>query len=632
MEEIGGMQNVSDYSTSIEIDWEAGFDSFKKGMNKLWPVVQMYVYAILGLTIFLGNGIFIVAIAKFRRLNTVTNRYILSILICNVLTSGFLMYYAYASKFDIFQKDRIACLAKCAIIVLVSIKTMMTLLVILAERFMALKEPGVYRSTCKVQGCINCIIIFLWIYALVAAVVPFLLNRWPLVRYCAISILLDRIYLIALLSHFGGFTAISIYLYLYLLIGVKPKLQKRKSMKTTQKKRELERSKLMTSFHYLNAAASMTFTFILCWTPFYVTLLLQVLNVKWSIMNEVQSIALMIGFFGSTLMPVMLVLNVSHFKQTLEKIVCCCDCYISAPTFEREDSIRISKASFYSYNSNQVNICEKEDEENPKIVLSDSEAGSAVKAEREHRKQRPRYPKENGHLQNDSHQRQRNKSGNHLTVPKHGSKPPKATVRQNKRQFAKRQESYGVNHLITGEYVDNSKALKMYSSTPTVVSGKQSTRSRSHSGHGNGLDNSRRHRTFSNNHEHQPHSHTMKNPLFIEDRHSPPTHKPPPPPMTETKASRSDLNGEDPITSNSVKDLSLHQDGHNHGDKEVNIDQAIEDKTLADIANKLYEKATQGDTLGKQKYKHSIKSVKNRTVKTKTETETREIASDLFDM
>ncbi|CAH1796459.1 unnamed protein product [Owenia fusiformis] len=318
--------NVTDYTTYTEIDWKAGFNSFKIGMNKLWPIMQVYAYAILGLTIFLGNGIFIVAIAKFKRLKTVTNRLILSILICNVMTSGFLMYYAYMCKLNsrLFKKDQLACLAKCAVIVLVSVKTMMTLLVILAERYIALKEQGVYRSTCRIQGCIVCIIIFLWIYALIAAALPFLLNRWAMVRLCVISILLDRIYLIALLGHFGGFTVISIYLYLYLLFGVKPKVNNRKSLQTSKKKQKLERRKVLISFQYLNAAALVTLTFIFCWAPFYVILLLQVLDVKWSIMNEMQNIALMVGFISGALTPLILIFQISHFKQSLRKIICCC--------------------------------------------------------------------------------------------------------------------------------------------------------------------------------------------------------------------------------------------------------------------------------------------------------------------
>ncbi|XP_062621521.1 adenosine receptor A2b-like [Saccostrea cucullata] len=288
---------------------------------------QVYISleAIIGVLAIIGNALVLIAILKFPKLQNVTNFFIASLAIADLLVGIFVAPLAALSYLGL-PEDYLGCVFTNSIVVVLTQTSIFNLVDIAIERFIAIKNPFFYQEHMTKRVAVIMITIS-WVLALIIGLVPvFGWNLGPMKdNKCAFVAVIDFNYMVYF--NFFGFVLtpliIMFVIYTYIFYIVRQQMAKISALEVMQKP---DTRKLKSRFkREVKAAKSLAVVFgvfALCWIPIHILNSISHLCKTCSYPINLLLAAILLSHINSIVNPFLYAIGNSQFQVAFKRMFC----------------------------------------------------------------------------------------------------------------------------------------------------------------------------------------------------------------------------------------------------------------------------------------------------------------------
>ncbi|XP_052097221.1 adenosine receptor A1-like [Mytilus californianus] len=301
-----------DNTTSLEEDYE----NLNKNLDVIFGVISLVITPlVIG-----GNALVIISLFKFRRLRTTTNMFIGSLALSDFLL-GLLTLPMYALFYlnTGMNKWKYLCLFKYSSVILSMSSSLINLVVIAVDRYIAILHPLKYQILMTKQRAKK-IIICVWIYhGIIGSLPSFGWNNYD--KYngtvCDFFVVLPQAY-----SLFTAPTTIlvglliSLYLYCHIYKVAREHNKKMVERKGTQLNRQFSKDTKSAK-----AMVIILFFFFIFWVPFMLAGPLKYVKIAKNLFNIIKNFALSLAMCNSAINPFMYCWLRKDFKCAFQDLI-----------------------------------------------------------------------------------------------------------------------------------------------------------------------------------------------------------------------------------------------------------------------------------------------------------------------
>lgn len=290
---------------------------------------QVYISleVVIGAFSIVGNALVLLAIYKNIKLQTVTNTFIASLALADLLV-GILVSPLAALSYLGLPNNYMWCVFTNSVIVVFTQISIFNLCAIAVERFIAIKSPYFYQEYLTIRVAII-IVIVAWISGVIVGFVPlFGWNLGPMAdNKCAFVKVIDMKYMVYF--NFFGFVLIPLLImfliYLYIFFIVRQQLHKIAALEVInhneQKKQTMKFAKEVKAAKSLAVVIGV---FALCWLPIHIlnsiSLLCRGSNCVYHI--NLLLAAILLSHINSAVNPFLYAIGNSQFQIAFKKMFC----------------------------------------------------------------------------------------------------------------------------------------------------------------------------------------------------------------------------------------------------------------------------------------------------------------------
>ncbi|XP_052767766.1 adenosine receptor A1-like [Mya arenaria] len=291
---------------------------------------QLYISAeaIIGAITIVGNALVLVAILKNRQLQTITNCFIASLAVADLLVGIVVAPLAALSHLGL-PKNFMGCVFTNSIVVAFTQVSIFNLLAVAFERFFAIKHPFAYQKhmTIKYSMLINAGV---WTLGLLFGLIP--MFGWNLKKLvtddwmCNFVTVIDMEYVVYF--HFFGciiiplLIIVAIYVYIYLI--VRKQMSQIAALEIPGPNQGRSKSKFKREIKAAKSLAIVILLFGLCWIPIHVLNSLTLLCRPGSCAypQELLLTTIVLSHANSAVNPFLYAYGNSNFKHAFERMFC----------------------------------------------------------------------------------------------------------------------------------------------------------------------------------------------------------------------------------------------------------------------------------------------------------------------
>lgn len=274
---------------------------------------------ILTPVIIFGNCLTILSVVRFRRLQTITNMFVVSLATADLLVGFGLPFHAVQlGQQNTLSNRWYMCIIHFTILQMPLAASILNLLMISVDRYIAILHPLKYISIMTRRKA-TFIIATLWLYAIFLVCIPYGWNTFAQGKPCYIFTVYPMAYLMGLFcSQF--FLFLVTMLILYSRIYVEARRQKRRidaqmmlTSKQAKMKKETKSAKLL---------ALVLGVFMLCWGPYFICVFYFVLGCPVTTTSHmVYNLALFLGVCNSSLNCIVYSWKYKDFRYAFQTIL-----------------------------------------------------------------------------------------------------------------------------------------------------------------------------------------------------------------------------------------------------------------------------------------------------------------------
>ncbi|XP_076441897.1 uncharacterized protein LOC143280956 [Babylonia areolata] len=269
-----------------------------------------------------GNSLVLVAIMKTRSLRTVTNCFIGSLAAADALV-GLIIPPTVILSYMGLPRNFYGCVFVNSLVVLLTNISILSLLGVAVERFVAVKNPFLYQRVMTKKRALL-VVTLTWIIAIFFGLIP--LMGWHLgsegFEFCAFTVVIDLRYMVYLT--FFGMTVplllIMLVIYIYIFHIIRKQRQRTKAQiqlflrDLQQQKREVRGAK---------GLAYVIILFAVCWFPVHIMNCITVFSPQNSAPFDWLLAAIVLSHANSFVNPFLYAFSNSKFKYAMKRILCC---------------------------------------------------------------------------------------------------------------------------------------------------------------------------------------------------------------------------------------------------------------------------------------------------------------------
>lgn len=279
-------------------------------------IVSVLLFLTLGSLILTGSLLVVVAVWRFPNLQTATNKLVVS-LACSDLMVGtcllFLSIYHIHKKLHLLK---FWCVIRYVPITISLIASTLNLFFISCDRFIVLTRPLHYPLIVTPRR-INSVVCFTWVFSISMGLLLFHLNTFDELQECVFEILYDKAYLTGLMITQIALTLIIIAIYVKIFLIAYE--QQRKVWDLCDNTISLaSHKKHMKSIKVL---AMVVGAFIICWSPFVVITIIEMLFFVNDAMILVSLFVFFLALINSVLNPIIYAWKNSEFRTAFKKLL-----------------------------------------------------------------------------------------------------------------------------------------------------------------------------------------------------------------------------------------------------------------------------------------------------------------------
>ncbi|XP_070181094.1 adenosine receptor A2a-like [Littorina saxatilis] len=294
---------------------------------KTWTT-QDYVYVtaecLVAVLAVLDNGLVLMAIYRIRALRTVTNCFIASLAAADMLV-GAVIPPAVVLPYRGFPHEFYGCVVLNSAVVLITNISILSLLAVAMERFLAISDPFRYRRVLTKKRALL-VVALTWVVAIFVGLIPTM--GWNLgsdgFDQCSFDGVIDMSFMVYLIFFAITlpplFFMLIIYLYIFHIIRKQqsrmvsqmPVLSRDQQRSKRQQKQEMRGSKWL---------AYVIILFALCWMPLHVCNCIKLFDMEHSPPRPVLLAAIVLSHANSFINPFLYAFRNSQFKCAMKRII-----------------------------------------------------------------------------------------------------------------------------------------------------------------------------------------------------------------------------------------------------------------------------------------------------------------------
>ncbi|XP_064621790.1 adenosine receptor A1-like [Lineus longissimus] len=289
--------------------------------------VNLGIELVIGIFSIFGNVLVVLAVWKNTPLRTITNTFIVSLAVADLLVGLVAVPCAVVTFYGHPLNDFYGCLILNCIVVILTQGSIFSLLAIAFERFVAVRHPLRYQEwfSNKTAGIA---IIVLWLAAVLIGLVPTF--GWHGTRYiegsCQFTIVIDMKYMVYF--NFFGFVLIPLvilfFIYFYIFYAVRKQSQKIAALEIVNDSLSRNNAKMKRNKKAAKSLAVIVVIFAICWLPLHILNTLTVVCPQTcSYPFELLLSAIYLSHANSAINPLLYALGNSGFRRAFKKLLCC---------------------------------------------------------------------------------------------------------------------------------------------------------------------------------------------------------------------------------------------------------------------------------------------------------------------
>ncbi|XP_069116945.1 adenosine receptor A3-like [Argopecten irradians] len=322
---------------------------FYQSWREMSDIVYGIISAILIPCICCGNFLVLISLWKFRKLRTKTNIFVANLSIADSIMGAVSlpMYTAFFFNHEKLEKYKYICITKYSIVVFSSSASLLSLVAIAVDRYVAVLHPLKYHVIVTHKR-IKHFLICQWTYDILTFTIPYYWNNYDQYQTCNFYKIFPRVY-----SVFIVFVSIAICLLvsMFLYIKIFKVARRHRQCLNMPQFTDCNNKQIRKDAKSAKMMAFILFLFFVFWLPFLMVGPLRYLGVAENFMVIIKNITLLIAMSNSMVNPIVYCWLRKEFSLAFKRLCCSCDT-IHPRNFVTQYNLQSSDRSSKSNGSN----------------------------------------------------------------------------------------------------------------------------------------------------------------------------------------------------------------------------------------------------------------------------------------
>ncbi|KAK3609288.1 hypothetical protein CHS0354_037998 [Potamilus streckersoni] len=263
-----------------------------------------------------GNGLVVISFAKFKRLQTTMNTFLISLAVADSLVAVptvplYVLFYLHSSY---VEKAKYACLAKCGSVLISLSGSIMSLTAVTVDRYFAVLYPLHYTGWMTKPNVIKLIIV-IWVYNIIISLMPSMgVNVWRDGIICDFFLVLPKPFTIFTVPIIL-FACLFVSSFMYIQIFREASRNKKRVEKFSQQEkasRETRAAKVMFLIFFF---------FFLFWFPFLICSFLKYIPTSRMMIEIIKNFTLTLAMCNSAVNPIIYCWLRRDFRAAFKAII-----------------------------------------------------------------------------------------------------------------------------------------------------------------------------------------------------------------------------------------------------------------------------------------------------------------------